>query len=82
MDAARDAHLIEQLERLAPSDPLRLIAQAMQAEIVGMRAQIAELNKPVWLPLKCAPRQGPVYLRMCACMGCAGHCSRSPERSP
>jgi hypothetical protein len=54
MDVARDAYLIEQLDRLAPSDPFRLSVEAMQAELIAMRAENAERDAPAWLPLKLA----------------------------
>jgi hypothetical protein len=65
MDVARDAYLIERLERLAPSDPFRLSVEEMQAEIIAMRAKLAERDTSAWLPLKqAAYRAGIGYEAM------------------
>jgi hypothetical protein len=59
MAVVRAEHLIEQLERLAPGDPLRKLVDEMQAyierqrvDIERLRVEKAERDAPVWLPLK------------------------------
>jgi hypothetical protein len=51
MDAARAEHLIEQL---AADNPLRMLVDALRIDNERLRAEKAERDAPVWLPLKLA----------------------------
>jgi hypothetical protein len=68
MSAVRDEHLIEQLERLAPGDPLRMIVAALRADNERLRARLAKQDvppSPEWLTIKVAAyRAGITYEAM------------------